>query len=74
MIGPIKNLKDEPSIVPLTIRHDFTSFQSSDEDLNDFLKNDAKCDQDEMISRTYLCCLKNRIIGFFIIVADTIDV
>ena len=65
---------DKPSIVPLTKRYDVTSFTSTNAELNDFLINDALDDQDEMISRTYLCCLNKSITGFFAIVADTIEV
>ena len=56
---------DKPSIVPLTKRYDVTSFTSTNAELNDFLINDALDDQDEMISRTYLCCLWKSITGFF---------
>ena len=65
---------DKPSIVPLTKRYDVTSFTSTNAELNDFLINYALDDQDEMISRTYLCCLNKSITGFFTIVADTIEV
>ena len=65
---------DKPSIVPLTKRYDIISFTSTNAELNDFLINDALDDQDEMISRTYLCCLGKSITGFFTIVADTIEV
>jgi len=65
---------DKPSIVPLTKMYDVTSFTSTNAELNDFLINDALDDQDEMISRTYLCCLNESITGFFAIVADTIEV
>ena len=65
---------DKPSIVPLTKRYDVTYFTSTNDELNDFLINDALDDQDEMISRTYLCCLNKSITGFFTIVADTIEV
>jgi len=65
---------DKPSIVPLIKRYDVTFFTSTNYELNDFLINDALDDQDEMISRTYLCCLNKSITGFFTIVADTIEV
>ena len=37
---------DKPSIVPLTKRYDVTSFTSTNDELNDFLINDALDDQD----------------------------
>lgn len=66
--------KEEPQVVPLTKRHDLTSFESTNTDLNDFLKNDSLNDQNELINRTYLCIWKNSIVGYFSIVADTIEV
>jgi GNAT superfamily N-acetyltransferase len=65
---------DKPSIIPLTKGYNATSFASTNAELNDFLINDSLNDQDEMISRTYLCCLNKSITGFFTIVADTIEV
>jgi len=65
---------EKPSIVPMTKRYNVTPFTSTNTELNDFLINDALHDQDEMISRTYLCCLNKSITGFFTIVADTIEV
>ncbi len=66
--------REELRIVLLTKRHEFTSFNSKNDDLNEFLKNDALRDQESMVSKTYLCCWKKSIVGYFSIVADTIDV
>ena len=73
-MNPAPVLRDEPQIVPLTGRYELNSFCSTNEDLNDFLVNDALKDQEELISRTYLCYLKNSIAGYFSIVSDTIEV
>ncbi len=64
----------EIRIIPLTKRYDLTSFNSSNVELNDFLKNDALKDQENMVSRTYLCCWKKNIVGYITLVADTIEV
>lgn len=65
---------DELQIILLTKRHELTSFSSKNDDLNDFLKNDALGDQENMVNKTYLCCWKKSFIGYFSMVADTIEV
>jgi len=60
--------------VPLTKRLNLTSFESTNADLNDFLKNDALVDQEWMVSKTYLCCLKKSITGYITLVTDTLEV
>lgn len=66
--------RDELRIVLLTKRHELTSFNSKNDDLNEFLKNDALKDQEEMINKTYLSFWKNSFVGYFSILADTIEV
>ncbi len=61
-------------IVPLARDSDLSSFSSSNEDLNDFLKNDALRSQEDLISRTYLCLWHKSLAGFFTLVTDTIEV
>lgn len=74
MIGVVPIFRDEPEIVSLSERHDLVSFKSTNADLNDFLKNDSLRDQANLISRTYLCLSNESIIGYFSMVADTIEV
>jgi len=69
-----EKLFGEFRILPLTIRHKLNSFDSSNIDLNDFLKNDALKYQEEMAGRTYLCCGKKDIIGYVTLVTDTLEV
>lgn len=64
----------ELRIVPLAKGSDLSSFSSSNEDLNDFLKNDALKSQEDLISRTYICLWHERLAGFFTLVTDTIEV
>jgi len=64
----------ELQIVPLTGRHELTSFYSKNIDLNDFLKSDAIRDQENMTSRSYLCYWKKVIAGYITLVADTLEV
>jgi GNAT superfamily N-acetyltransferase len=64
----------EQRVVPLEKHHDLSSFSSSNEDLNDFLHNDALKSQEDLISRTYLCLRRSYLAGFFTLVTDTIEV
>ncbi len=60
--------------VPLTNRHNLVYFESANADLNDFLKNDALTDQEEMVSKTFLCCWNKSIVGYISMVTDTLEV
>ena len=70
MIIPFSEL----GIAPLDKGYDLSPFNSSNEDLNDFLHNDAIRSQEDLISRTYLCFWNSRLAGFFTLVTDTIEV
>jgi GNAT superfamily N-acetyltransferase len=48
------------------------SFDSDDDDLNDFLKSDALNEQRLLLSRTHLCFYKNHVAGFITLAADSI--
>lgn len=58
---------------PLNNNHNLSSFSCLSQELNDFLKNDALNDQKNMISRTSLCFWKDKLAGFFTLIADTIE-
>jgi Acetyltransferase (GNAT) family. len=47
-------------------------FDSGDEELNDFLKNDALKEQQLLLNRTHLCFYKDHIAGFIALAADSI--
>ncbi|WP_048127910.1 GNAT family N-acetyltransferase [Methanosarcina sp. WH1] len=57
----------------LNKNHNLSSFSCLSQELNDFLKNDALNDQKNMISRTSLCFWKDELVGFFTLIADTIE-
>jgi len=59
----------------LTRRDILTSFDSGQgyEELDGFLKDDARSSQENLISRTYLCFWKNNLVGFITLVTDTIE-
>lgn len=64
----------ELQIISLTKGHELSSFNSTSEELNDFLKNHAQTDQDALISKSYLCYWKENLVGFVSLAADTLDV
>jgi len=47
-------------------------FDSGDEELDDFLKNDALKEQKLLLSRTHLCFYKDHLAGFITLAADSI--
>jgi GNAT superfamily N-acetyltransferase len=63
----------ELTMVSLEQKHNLFSFNCSSPELNDFLKNDALADQNNMISRTGLCFWKDELVGFVALLADTIE-
>lgn len=63
----------ELHIEPLNKNRNLSSFSCLSPELNDFLKNDALNDQNSMISRTSLCFWKDELVGFFTLIADTIE-
>ena len=60
--------------MPLTKDHDFNSFYCGNNKIDSFLKNSAIYEQEEMLSRTYLDCFNNNVIGFFTLSANSIEV
>jgi GNAT superfamily N-acetyltransferase len=58
---------------PLNKNNNLFSFNCLSQELNDFLKNDALKDQNNMISRTSLCFWNGELVGFFTLIADTIE-
>jgi GNAT superfamily N-acetyltransferase len=67
---PHENLR----VIPLTKESSLSAFHSNNNELNDFLKNDALTSQDFLISRTYLCYYGETLVGFLTLVTDTIEV
>ena len=67
---PHENLR----VIPLTKEHDLFAFHSTNNELNDFLINDALNSQNFLISRTYLCYYDEALVGFLTLVTDTIEV
>lgn len=65
---------DELHVEYLRKRHDVSLFRCSNDDLNDFLKSDAKKSQEELISRTYLCFWQDSTLGYLTLATDTIEV
>jgi GNAT superfamily N-acetyltransferase len=61
-------------IVPLTNDHNLEPFCCGNNEIDHFLKNSAIAEQEEMLSRTYLICINNDVIGFFTLSASSIEV
>ena len=53
--------------------HDLSGFVCDSDDLNDFIKNDALNQQKDNLSATKLICCDDEIIGFFSLLADSIE-
>lgn len=65
---------DELRVEYLRESHNVSFFHCSNDDLNDFLKEDAKKSQEDLISRTFLCLWQDCILGYLTLVTDTIEV
>lgn len=50
-----------------------TDFDCGDADLNEFLQNDAKENQKNWLSATRILYDNNKIIGYFTLIADTLN-
>lgn len=53
---------DELRIVSYAKRYDVSRFESTSNELNEFLKEDALKNQKELISTTYLCCHSKQLV------------
>jgi hypothetical protein len=58
----------------LNARYDLTNFDSGDEELNDFLKNETIVEQQNRLRKTHLCFHKDRIAEFITLTADSIRI
>ena len=65
---------NEITFIPLTpdLTVDYSRFDCGDEDLNDFLRNDALPESLKYFSSTHLAIYHGEVIGFFTLVTDTI--
>ena len=63
---------DELQMIPYTDRHDVSGFESTSSELNGFLKEDALKNQEELFSKTYLCCRSNQLVGYVAFTTDII--
>lgn len=64
----------EYNITKLTKEHDLSNFNCGLEDMDNFLKDDALDQQEENMNTTYLLTYQNKILGFFSLLADRIDI
>ncbi|RNI12444.1 hypothetical protein EFE42_08520 [Methanohalophilus sp. RSK] len=61
-------------VYPLSKKHDVSFFNSTEEELNDFFKNDAKNNQEQLVSRTYVCYYEKHLVGYFTLTTDVLEV
>jgi len=61
------------TLSPLLNTDDLTNFDCGDDDLNDFLKNDARDNQIKWLSATRILHDNENIVGYFTLIADTIN-
>jgi hypothetical protein len=64
---------EDISVEALNSDYDFSDFYCVSEDLNDFIKNDARREQACMLSRTYLFFYEGSVIGFVSLSADSVS-
>jgi GNAT superfamily N-acetyltransferase len=72
MIAPIPF--EDLEFVLLNAGHDLSGFCSSEPELDEFLKEDALVNQNNLISVTRLVLLKGVVVGYFTLVNDSIEV
>jgi GNAT superfamily N-acetyltransferase len=60
-------------IEKITEKHDVSCFDCSDEQLNEFLREDAIGYQRGKIAVTYLCYLENQLAGYYCLMNDSIE-
>jgi predicted GNAT family N-acyltransferase len=68
----IEDIKQNYYFETLTQNHDLSEFDCGDEDLNDFLKNDALTLQKSNLSLTKLVIYNEKIIGYASLLTDTL--
>jgi len=65
---------EELSIEPLSARFNLSPFDSGDEDLNEFLKQDALGEQQILLNKTHICFCRDHVAGYIALVADSVRV
>ena len=68
----IEYIKQNYYFETLNENHDLSDFDCGDEDLNEFLKNDALIQQKEKLNITKLAICDEKIIGFISLLTDTL--
>lgn len=68
----IQEIIDNYYFETLNEKHDLSDFDCGDDDLNDFLKNDALSQQNDKLNITKLVMYDGRILGFSTLLTDTI--
>ena len=67
----IEDIKNNYYFETLNENHELNDFDCGDEDLNDFLKNDAINQQKEKLNITKLILCEDKLIGYTSLLTDT---
>lgn len=67
------HIKENYTFEKLSKEYNLNEFDCGDDDLNDFLKNDATIQQNNYLNITKLIIYNNKVIGFFSLLTDTIE-
>lgn len=65
---------DDVEIIPLTNTEDISQFSCSEKQLNAFLREDALNDQANLYSITRIVKYNEKVVGFFTLIADNINI
>ena len=68
----IEDVKENYYFETLTSEHDLSDFDCGDDELNDFLKNDALQQQKEKLNVTKLVMYNGKIIGYTSLLTDAL--
>lgn len=68
----IEDIKDNYYFETLNEKHDLSDFDCGDDDLNDFLKNDALAQQNENLNVTKLVMCEGKILGHTSLLTDAL--
>ncbi|MDL2246994.1 hypothetical protein LJB96_05210 [Methanobrevibacter sp. OttesenSCG-928-K11] len=67
-------IKENYIFEKLSSKHELSNFNCGDDELNDFLINDALCQQSENLNVTQLIVCDSEIIGFVTLLTDTLKI
>jgi GNAT superfamily N-acetyltransferase len=70
----VEKVSPEELVIEKLDDHDFSNFDCGDEDLNDFIQNDAKSQMKSRINISYACIYNDLLVGFVTLSSDSIKI